>query len=211
MRQIILTLLLSTLCLLLTNCSNKADCPLCQATGIIDSKQGLITCFVCNGEGELNKEDAARISSYLEIYRSDNQMSSESKVYDANVPSKASDGVTCPICNGGGRATNGYACYFCNGKGIVSRESAAQMQHIINGGSTADIFGRPGKNTSNNGGGSSDLYCVSCNGTGQCLHCKGLGVTEYNGQYGQPGGVDRCPICKGNKRCKVCNGTGRKG
>ena len=213
MKQTILSLILSVLIALnFTNCTNSADCPLCHAKGILEATDGVITCFVCNGDKKITKENAEKVREFLDNYAKGVYNTAQNYETHTGHPHQSSDGVICPICKGSRMASNGNTCYYCNGVGYVNAESAAMMQHIINGGSTSGIFGTPGSNSGNGGGsGSSDLDCVACHGTGQCQHCKGLGVTSYNGQYGMSGGVDKCPICKNSKKCQVCRGSGRKG
>lgn len=51
--------------------------------------------------------------------------------------------------------------------------------------------------------------CSVCHGSGLCQVCHGRGGMSYN-TYGQGGdGWVVCQGCKGNRRCKYCNGTGK--
>lgn len=53
--------------------------------------------------------------------------------------------------------------------------------------------------------------CTVCHGSGICQVCLGRGGMSY-ATYGQGGdGWVVCEGCKGNRRCKYCNGTGKIG
>ena len=53
--------------------------------------------------------------------------------------------------------------------------------------------------------------CTVCHGSGICQVCFGRGGMSY-ATYGQGGdGWVVCEGCKGNRRCKYCNGTGKLG
>lgn len=188
--------------LLLSACESKLSCPVCKGKGSVNVYGEVQQCLTCRGVGKLSKEDYKIVINNLMRM---NQMAPNSGGGGQNQASM----VSCPFCNG--RGINGsYSCSFCNGSGRVSAAAAAQGRHVIGGGSVQDFY--PSSSSSSSSGrsnrSSSGNSCHSCHGTGDCQHCKGIGVVKYEGQYSLEQGLMKCPICKGTKRCNVCNGSG---
>lgn len=193
--------LLCLMILLLSGCESKHTCPICMGEGSVIVQGEEQQCLGCKGEGKLSDEDFRKVCNMLERLR---------KTYPNTVEphSNVEPMSTCPFCNGSG-VNGAYTCGFCNGVGQVSASAAAQGRHVVGGGSVNDFYPSSSSNSGNgNVPSSSDRSCHSCNGTGDCQHCSGIGVVEYDGQYNTEGGLMKCPVCKGTKRCNVCHGSG---
>ena len=50
----------------------------------------------------------------------------------------------------------------------------------------------------------STYECVSCSGSGNCIHCRGTGYIAFMNMY------NPCPICAGRGECGYCHGSGKK-
>lgn len=208
---------------LLIGCESKIDCPVCKGEGKVLVYGEECRCAGCNGKGSLTNDEykelvdkVNRMKQMRQSTSGTNRMispytrrqleqsaSDEGKVKQSQEPME-----DCPFCNGRGSNGNG-TCGFCNGEGQVSQSAAAQGRHVIGGGSLNDIYPSSSSGGSNTHS-SSGNGCSSCNRTGDCQHCNGLGVVEYDGQYNTEGGYMKCPICKGNKRCNVFNRIGNR-
>lgn len=183
---------------LIIGCESKIDCPACKGEGNVVIYGEERQCAACNGKGSLTPDE------YNELVNKVNRMKQmRQRALDENNSRPSQETMeTCPFCNGSNGSTT---CSFCNGTGLVSSSAAAHGRHVIGGGSLNDIY-PPSSSGGSNSQSSSSKGCNSCNHTGDCQYCHGLGVVEYTGQYNTEGGYMKCPICKGNKRCKVCNG-----
>lgn len=54
-----------------------------------------------------------------------------------------------------------------------------------------------------------EKICKECFGSGICLKCEGRGWVKHHCIKIACNKVsDNCPDCEGNKKCKVCNGSG---
>ena len=206
-------LLCATLLIAFVSCSNKKTCPICFGRGTMNTENGEATCPVCDGEKKVSEETYDAIREDLS-----NMMQRNS---GASVNSdQSSQNVSCPMCSGTGVFSaygNSSTCSGWQGTGYTTPAKAAKLRQALQqvdqmtggggyGGTNID-YGNSGTSVSGSRG-SSDRSCHSCNGTGECQHCHGVGVVEYDGQYNTPDGYMKCPICHGTKRCNVCQGTG---
>lgn len=58
-------------------------------------------------------------------------------------------------------------------------------------------------------GGSTQITCSDCNGTGICKHCKGTGKQTGSSMYtGGDTMIYDCPFCNSTGKCKGCYGRG---
>lgn len=195
MKQMVL---LCFVTLLLMGCEGQKTCPVCLGEGTVNVYGEEQRCLSCEGDGKLSEEEYETVCDMLDKVRHMNQS-------NGNAYSNERAMATCPFCNGRGTA-GGVVCGFCNGVGQVEASAAAQGKYVIGGGSTRDLY--PSSSTNGNDASSSDQACRYCHGTGDCQHCKGVGLVGYDGEYNTEGGVMKCPICNGTKRCNVCHGTG---
>ena len=203
---------------LLVGCESKIGCPACKGEGKVIVYGEECRCAGCNGKGNLTNEEykelVNKVNRMKQMRQSDSGVNrmicpykrrqlEQSASDEGNVRQSQEPMEDCPFCSGCGNNGNG-SCGFCNGTGRVSSSSAAQGRHVMGGGSLNDFYPPSTSDRSNNQS-SSGNGCSSCNKTGDCQYCHGLGVVEYDGQYNTEGGCMKCPICKGNKRCNVCN------
>lgn len=206
-------LIFATLLLTFVSCENKKICPICFGQGTVNTGASIETCPACEGEKKVSEEEYETIREDLS-----NMMQRNS---GASVNSgQSSQNVSCPMCSGTGVFSaygNSSTCSGCQGTGYTTPAKAAKLRQALQqvdqmtggggyGGTNID-YGNSGTSVSGSRG-SSDRSCHSCNGTGECQHCHGVGVVEYDGQYNTPDGYMKCPICHGTKRCNVCQGTG---
>lgn len=201
MKQIILAFMVT---ILLIGCSDKKTCPVCTGIGSVPDYGD---CPACHGEKELSSEKYDIIVKIWDNFRANPQ----SQDYEQK--------EKCPLCSGSGVFRHGGVssdCSPCNATGYVSSTKAAQLRMALR---DMDIDSKgyddtnidyPMPTPAPTPKSDYDDRCVACNGTGDCQNCNGIGVTEYNGEYGMPGGVDKCPICHGGKKCGVCLGSGKK-
>lgn len=210
-------LLFCTMLFLLVSCKDMKTCPVCGGRGnVIVSGMGEMQCTGCKGKGEVSAKDYETIKNiWLNIKARGNVNSNSGSRQLENQ-------VQCPMCSGTGVFSvygNSQTCSDCSGTGYTTASRAAQLRQALQqidqmtGGSGYDNTSiddgnyRPSKRSENHNS-EQDLSCHYCHGTGECQHCKGIGVEEYEGNYGMPGGVMKCSICKGSKKCDICYGTG---
>lgn len=210
-------MLCATLLIAFVSCSNKKTCPICMGQGTMNTEVGVSTCPACDGEKKVSEEDYEDIMENLSKMMNHNTTGTSSTINS----SPSSQNVSCPMCSGTGVFSaygNSSTCSGCQGTGYTTPAKAAKLRQALQqvdqmtggggyGGTNID-YGNSGTSVSGSRG-SSDRSCHSCNGTGECQHCHGVGVVEYDGQYNTPDGYMECPICHGTKRCNVCNGTGQ--
>lgn len=194
MKQFILACVTATL---LFGCSSKNKrCPVCMGEGSLVVYGTKEVCISCNGEGMLSNEEYVQVLRMLKDMETENSTNADN-IYDSE------ELETCPFCDG--RGSNGaYTCSFCNGAGQVTASAAAQGRHVRGGGSVKDFYPSTTSGSSSNSS-TTSRGCKSCNYSGDCQHCQGVGVVYYHGQYNTEDGYMKCPICKGTKRCNVCN------
>ena len=206
-------LLCAILLIALVSCSSKKICPVCVGRGTVNTENGMATCPACDGEKKVSEEEYEAIREGLSNMM---QRNTESSVNSG----QSSQNVRCPMCSGTGVFSaygSSSTCSGCQGTGYTTPANAAKLHQALQqvdqmtggggyGGTSIDD-GNAGCSVSGNRG-SSDRSCHSCGGTGECQHCHGVGVVEYEGQYNTPDGLMKCPICHGCKRCNVCHGTG---
>lgn len=209
-------MLCATLLIAFVSCSNKKTCPICMGQGTMNTEVGVSTCPACDGEKKVSEEDYEDIMENLSKMMNHNTTGTSSTINS----SPSSQNVSCPMCSGTGVFSaygNSSTCSGCQGTGYTTPAKAAKLRQALQqvdqmtggggyGGTNID-YGNSGTSVSGSRG-SSDRSCHSCNGTGECQHCHGVGVVEYDGQYNTPDGYMKCPICHGTKRCNVCQGTG---
>ena len=207
-------LLLATLLIVFASCENKKSCPLCIGRGFVSTLSGVKTCPACGGEKKVSEEVYEAVKKDISNMMQQNAASSMSS-------DQSSQNVRCPMCSGSGVFSaygNSSTCSGCQGSGFTTPEKAAKLRQALQqvdqmtggggyGGTSIDDgnYGGSSVSGSNN---NSDRSCHSCGGTGDCQHCHGVGVVEYEGQYNTPDGYMKCPICHGSKKCNVCHGRG---
>lgn len=193
--------ILFCLMMFLLGCESQKTCPVCQGEGSVVVYSEEQACLSCEGDGKLSEGEYEVVCNMLERLR---QADTNAGELYSNEEAMA----TCPFCNGSGTSGGGI-CGFCQGAGQVVPSMATMGGHVVGGGSVNDFY--PSSSSSNDGGmddNSSNSSCRYCHGTGDCQHCKGVGLVTYDGEYNTEGGVMECPICKGTKRCNVCHGSG---
>lgn len=207
---------------LFTSCENKRKCPFCSGAGEVLVEGSMRECVVCHGEKEVDDKTYENFFKAMEHLQNSGNMTAP---YNSGRGGEADGEPTavCPMCSGSGVFSfygEYHPCSECNQTGRVTPERAVQLQQSLQEldqmtggggyGNTSIQYGSSPNDgdASRQGRGSSGNDCHTCGGTGDCTYCHGAKVVEYDGEYGEPGGFMKCPVCKGNGRCGVCNGYG---
>lgn len=180
----------------------------------VSTLSGMKTCPACGGEKKVSEE------VYEAVKEDISNMMQQNTTPSMN-GGQSSQNVRCPMCSGSGvfpTYGNSSTCSGCQGTGVTTPEKTAKLRQALQqvdqmtgdggyGGTSIDD-GNYGGGSVSGSNSSSNRSCHSCGGTGDCQHCHGVGVVEYEGQYNTPDGYMKCPICHGSKRCNVCHGRG---
>jgi len=199
----------------LSNDSDLAECPLCNANGYTDYFE---ICPVCNGELFISKHIYVDLSSYeleecplcdgqgyTDHYTICPPCHGEGKLTKEQISFIDFDRfelMDCPVCNGRGHTDYYTICPPCAGEGKISNEQYNTIDF--------DRFEL--------------IDCPLCDGKGYtdqyetCPPCRGEGKISndqyYNIDFDQYNFVD-CPVCDGHgytdfyETCPPCQGEGK--
>lgn len=154
------------------------------------------------------QEKKAILESYLQQRNVRTDYGTSSRPASGRKDNRQASGrkVSCPACGATGYAS-GYQCPGCNGTGLVDEATALQINEMLGEMESAGYISPSSSNGgSNSYSSNSRNECVACNPSGDCSHCKGIGIVYYDGEYNTEGGYMDCPVCKGYKRCTTCGG-----
>lgn len=184
---------------------------------IVVPEEIAVTCSKCYGSGK-EKCYICHGSGYVSSIEDNTEKPIESpKPKLTEQPKK--EIKTCTFCNGSGdcsvcKGVKKYTCPTCKGDGRVCPNLNPYSMNKVSAFSCQDGE----KVTCPKCSGRGKVLCGTCNSSGNCTHCSGMGYTEKFsltpskstkklGPLGEPPTNTTCKSCNGSGTCKVCQGV----